>query len=535
MALVSSGNQIALQGTGDTNPSGQTFHLDTTITSASTSCSLIGFTQVSELGDNFYSTETTLSGTIYGFKTAQTTEYSGTARLTRGFDDTNPQVASNSLVKGSGFFDNIDWFGSSPATGFGSWWTTRGVVGVTLGVDENSLGSISTQSYTAGGSVGTLEVHHFGWFDNASSSYPNGTTLNTTAEGNWIMLTLKSTSSSPPDSNDSFYSVIINGQEFLRSDAATISQSSNAAYDSNVSSGTHYYRTWRWDAADVTDSDLSAIGTTGSKTFKLSTGASSTQNTGIAEEFGGADSSNVTFSDYYKGASSGYVNTGTGTTNIPTSGQIAFSDFYGSSYVAPVLTSVEVQPSTIYQLVNGPRGGQYENIMHGFGQASMATYNSTMSISDGYISDTARNGSAQGSIISSPDLTKWGVSSIIGTLSTIVHFSTPFTGTVSNVAMIVTGTGSNSNSGFTTLTATRSGMTTLALNRSDATYYYSSTGTARIWIWSSASAGSSETTLSNYLTGSPSSYTADSTLFPGGDGSSESNTTTTSRTTWTIS
>jgi len=78
-------------------------------------------------------------------------------------------------------------------------------------------------------------------------------------------------------------------------------------------------------------------------------------------------------------------------------------------------------------------------------------------------------------------------------------------------------------------------MTTLALNRTDATYYYGSTGTARIWIWSSSSPGSSEATLSNYQTGTPSSFTTESTLFPGGNGSSNANTTTTSRSTWTIS
>ena len=336
MAIYSSGNQISLQGTGDTNPTGQTFYLDTTITSSSTSCSLVGFTRMQELGESFYNEETTLSGTIYGFKTSQTAEVSGTTRLARGFDDTNPNVTTTGGIQGSGFFANDDWFGDYPVNPFGNeiWWTSAGVVGVTLGVDESGMGSISTQSYTGGGSVGTLEVHHFGWFNNASSNYPNGTTLNTSSEGNWIMLTLKNTSASPPDSDDSFYSVIINGQEFLRSDAATVSQSSNAAYDSNVSSGTHYYRTWRWDAADVTDSDLSAIGTTGSKTFKLSKSASSTLNTGIAEEMGGADSADVKMSDYYK---SGTFHK---TSGIPESGEISFSDFFDKTFTPLYLYSV---------------------------------------------------------------------------------------------------------------------------------------------------------------------------------------------------
>ena len=336
MALVSSGNQILLKGTSDTNPTGQPLYLDTTITSASTSLTVRGFTKTTELGDQFYGLENTLTGTVYGFKTAQTAEFSGTGRLARGFDDTNPQVASNSLIKGSGFFDNVDWFNTSPAFALSNetWWTARGVVGIVLGVDENSLGSITTQSYTGGGSVGTLEVHHFGWFDNASSTYPNGTTgstvgsqvLDTTAEGNWIMFTLKNTSASPPNSDDSFYSVIINGQEFTRASAATTSQSSNASYDSNVSTGTHYYRTWRWDASDVTDSDLTAIGTTGSKSFKITKSANTTLNTGISEEMsGGTDANPIQFSDYYKDGSFH------ATTGIPTSGEIKFSDFYGKT------------------------------------------------------------------------------------------------------------------------------------------------------------------------------------------------------------
>jgi len=214
--------------------------------------------------------------------------------------------------------------------------------------------------------------------------------------------------------------------------------------------------------------------------------------------------------------------------------QMSFSEWYGA---ANVLSSVEIQPATRYAYLTGVRGSTYEHLMHGFGQAAMATYNSTMGTSDGLISDSDRNNAAQGSIINSPNLSKWGVSSTMGTLACIVHFTTGGFAGQSNVAMIVTGTGSNSNSGFTTLTATRSGMTTLALNRTDATYYYGSTGTARIWIWSSLSAGSSETTLTNYLTGTgyPPTYTNESVLFPGGNGSTTANTTTTSRSTWTIS
>ena len=73
---------------------------------------------------------------------------------------------------------------------------------------------------------------------------------------------------------------------------------------------------------------MTSIGTTGNKTFKLTSAATTTLNNGIAEEFGGADSSNVAISDYYKDDL--HVTAG-----IPTSGEIKFSDFLGKSYAAP--------------------------------------------------------------------------------------------------------------------------------------------------------------------------------------------------------
>ena len=497
MAIYSSGNQISLQGTSDTNPTGQTFHLDTTITSASTSCTLVGFTRTTELGDNFYGTENTLSGTIYGFKTAQTSEYSGSARLARGFDDTNPQVATNSAVKGAGFFVNSGWFGSSPHNSFSGevWWTSAGVVGVSLGVDENALGSISTQSYTGGGSVGTLEVHQFGWFNNASSAYPNGTTLNTESEGNWIMLVLKNTSSSPPNSDDSFYSVQINGQEFLRSDAATTTQSSNAAYDSNVSSGTHYYRTWRWDAADVTDSDLTAIGTTGSKTFKLSKSASSTLNTGIAEEMGGADSSNVKMSDYFKGG------TFHKTLGIPEQGnEISFSDFFDKTFTPLYLYQVSYKPdywdrgvnSSVAERFSGwsDRSDWMGNVQYdghrGSGESSDEPTSSEREFPDGVTFCNLSNSGSNKLKFSA--LTANGGYVFTGNLNpfpALYTLSVTYPGNVTSTA---------TNSGWTRLRAWEVGNSgidasnpSITLNRTDATfsetYYSGSNITEILYVW----------------------------------------------------
>ena len=213
---------------------------------------------------------------------------------------------------------------------------------------------------------------------------------------------------------------------------------------------------------------------------------------------------------------------------IPSSGAISLNNFKGHSAPPSVLSSVEVQAAAKYQLISGPRGYSYEAILHGFGQTYNNTYDSTIGGYNSNVTSAVKTDSAQGSIISSPDLTLWGPSSgAIGTLRSITHFSRGATQAIDVVVMIVESTGSNSNAGFTNLVATRSGMTTLTLARSSATYYYSSTNTTRIWLWDDP----------NYATGTPISFTAthDSSLFPGGAGSGSANTTTTSRSTWTVS
>jgi len=213
---------------------------------------------------------------------------------------------------------------------------------------------------------------------------------------------------------------------------------------------------------------------------------------------------------------------------IPSSGAISLNNFKGHSAPPSVLSSVEVQPAAKYSLIAGGRGYSYEGILHGFGQTYTNTYSSTIGSYNSNMASSIKTDSAQGSIISSPDLTVWGPSSgAIGTLRSITHLSRGGSQGIDTIVMIVESTGSNSNAGFTNLVATRSGMTTLTLARSSATYSYSSTNTTRIWVWDDP----------NYTTGTaqPFTYTHDSSLFPGGAGSGSANTTTTSRSTWTVS
>tara|TARA_B100000780_G_scaffold27839_1_gene17628 strand:- start:1359 stop:2105 length:747 start_codon:yes stop_codon:yes gene_type:complete len=207
------------------------------------------------------------------------------------------------------------------------------------------------------------------------------------------------------------------------------------------------------------------------------------------------------------------------------SAAMSFNEWYGASAVT---SAVEVQPAAKYQLISGPRGYSYEAFLHGFGQTYNNTYDSTIGGYNSNVTSAVKTDSAQGSIISSPDLSLWGpASGSFGTLRSITHFSRGATQAIDVVVMIVESTGSNSNAGFTNLVATRSGMTTLTLSRSSATYYYSSSNTTRIWLWDDP----------NYTTGTaqPFTYSHDSSLFPGGAGSGSANTSTSSRTTWTVS
>ena len=453
MAIISSG-QLALQDAG-TNASGDSYYLETNMSSGSTSLTIRVGTRTIENSDMFYGFESTLSGTIYGYKTSQTSN-SGTGRIGRGFDDTNFSVGYSGSVQGSGFLADTDWFDiNGPeyyAGGNEYWYPSRNVSGVHLGSDSAALGSITTDSFT-GGDGNTYEIHHIGWFNNASNIYPNGSVLATQAEGNWLMFTLKGTSTNPPNSDDSFYSIEINGQEYLRSDVTeTTTTNSSASVDSN---GAGYYREWLWAAGQISDSELTSIGTTGSRTFKVKSAASVTLNNGIAEEFGGADSSNVKLSDYYKTPGAGAF--AHNTTGIPTSEEIKFSDFLGKTKV-DIITTIHTTTWTSAYTTGG-----------GYFYAS------------GYISSGAiPNSSMTDTTISSFQSHSNAV------ISSLYNFNNTITFSVKTNGSAKTWT----NSGWTTLKvwtgqSNNSGTPTFTMNRSAATFTVSNNGaTTATAVWS---------------------------------------------------
>lgn len=480
MALVTSGNQLHLQGTSDTNPTTTTqpVLLNQTLTTGLDG--LFQMQQLDEIGDGQFIPVTIIQGDAYGY-------WSG-AFNTGSYVHT--QFSYGSGIGGYRY-NGLSTFGSL------------------------------TNSFTDGG--GTTRVISAIWW-----SVPDASPINVKT----FVFALNGTGISNSDTTFNKIEIITNGGTTV-----TINRS-DLSYDSSENGDTWWYMSGNSSSSQWTT--ISNLGTPSSgtsytiKVYGAST--TTTSNTGIAEEFGGADSADVKMSDYYKGASSGFVNTGTGTANIPTSGNpIAFSDFYGASYVSGIISAVTIQPAVKYDTNTGPRGGQYEFICHGLGAASHSTYSSGLLGYNSPVNTTHLTDSFQGSLVGATHpINNFGVSSAIGILRTITHFTYGPAGTTGAVMLVIGNTGSDSNSGFTNLVATRSGMTTLTLPRSSATYLYQSgdNGT-RIWRWNESQVAA----IANYDTGTPSSQNVDSILFPGGSGTNNSSgsTTTTSRTTWTIS
>lgn len=475
MALVTSGNQLHMQGTSDTNPSTTT---QSTLLNDTWTTGLDGLFQIQqldEIGDGQFIAVTNYQGDAYGF-------WSG--------------------AFSSSYIHSVFGFGAG------------------LGSDRyNGLSTFGSGVSTFSDGGGTTRTISAIWW-----ALPDASPTNKRL----FVFALNGTGISNSDTTFNKIEIITNGGTTV-----TINRS-DLSYDSSENGDTFWYMS---ASSGTNYNNIGSLGTPSSgTTYTIKVygpSVTTTSNTGIAEEFGGADSSDVKMSDYYKGAASGYVNTGTGTANIPTSGSpISFSDFYGASYVSNVLSAVEIQPAAKYELIAGPRGGNYEHILHGLGHQHLETHQTSYTS----MSSTTNNDSAQGSVVGSPNLATFGVSSSFGTLRSMLHGTFGPAGATSFIILIVGQTGSNSNAGFTTLTITRSGMTTLTLTRANADdyNYYTADGGTRLWRWAGSPYGNAST-VNDYDTGSSSSSTSDSLIFPGGSGSGSANTTTTSRSTWTIS
>jgi hypothetical protein len=184
----------------------------------------------------------------------------------------------------------------------------------TFSSEPGNFGSIGATSYLDG-SNNSRSIRAIIFGNPSSSPSPNNTR-------HWVIFVLNGTS--VPNTDNTFKSLKLTGSgttyTFTRSSAHY-----NAA--SNTCS------CWAWEYNSTTSNNgIDSLYTSGTSGFEImGPDVTTTVNNGIAEEFGGADSSNVALSDYYKGDLHD-------TTGIPTSGEIKFSDFLGKTY-APLAVS----------------------------------------------------------------------------------------------------------------------------------------------------------------------------------------------------
>jgi hypothetical protein len=184
--------------------------------------------------------------------------------------------------------------------------------------------------------------------------------------------------------------------------------------------------------------------------------SSTSYNNGIAEEFGGADSSNVHLSHYYKGGS--YHNT----VGIPTSGTLQFSDFYGKSNTAAPSASIYSGSGSIVYTVSS-------------GYVTIATSSLT---------------------VGAPN-----ISSFAGSSNVKVALMSNINGTIYFSVNLSSGSKVFTNSGWTTLkvwkNSTGTGSPALTLNRTSMSFTVSNNGASTAqanWTY-----GASNQSLSSYF------------------------------------
>lgn len=176
---------------------------------------------------------------------------------------------------------------------------------------------------------------------------------------------------SVPNSDATFSKIeIINGGTTV-----TINRT-DLGYDSSENGDTFFFFVGSSGTMNTNITNLGTPSSGTSLTLKVYGAATSTTvNNGIAEEFGGADSSNVALSDYYR-TPGGTLHD---TTGIPTSGQIAFSDFLGKTKV-DISTALTSGTMTSYYFA----GAQYQPAYSGYvASSSQGTWSGSSFTYDG--------------------------------------------------------------------------------------------------------------------------------------------------------
>ena len=327
-------------------------------------------------------------------------------------------------------------------------------------ITAGGIGNRRYQSVSNFGSLGDISYSD----DNGTSRFIQGVMwgLPDASPNQDKIFILGFSGTSVPNSDATFSKIeIINGGTTVTFNRTDLS------YDSNENGDTFFYFV---GTSGTTHNKIVSLGTPSSgtsltlKVYGAST--TTTVNNGIAEEFGGADSSNVTFSDYYRTPGGTLHNT----VGIPTSGEIKFSDFLGK-------TKVDIQSAIMSATItNGTDSGQYH-------------------ASNGFSSTI---GSASGTNLSGTVLGQTGVfmSMIMNTNGVLyLYFNkSGFSGTFSNTGWTTLNVylGQSNNSGSADLTLARTAFT---FTSSSGNAYYTYNG-------SSPSIGSPTSTASGAIFGS---------------------------------
>ena len=293
MTLVSSGNQILLKGTSDTNPTSTVSNELYSQTMTTGNDPLLQMSQLVEVDDGEYVVSSVWDGDMYGFNSS----------------------ASNF----SGSYIHQRWnMNAVLAAGEARRYTST-----------SAYGSLGATTYSDNSSITrTIKILTWGVPDGAPSPNTNNRVF---------CFALSGTSVTNSDNTFEKLEITTNGGTTV-----TINRT-DLAYDSNEAGNSW----WAWNGSTGTMySKVGQLGTPSastSYTVKIISGTTTTTlNTGISEEMsGGTDTDPIEFSDYYKDG------TYHATTGIPTSGEISFSDFYGKTKQSLVTNLAEgTFPST---------------------------------------------------------------------------------------------------------------------------------------------------------------------------------------------
>ncbi len=312
MTLISSG-ALALKDLG-TNPSSSTI-LDTGYNAFSlasdTSFTLNQAYRLyydGEVNAWEYANDVLVDGTAYVYKRQSTSAYHDSGHQTGIYSATGYTADIGTALERTG-----------QATAYSS---QTYVSGIGLNASSSStLGSLTSAAQTFGSPDGnTRTISDFGLCQNTNSN----TGYNQSQDkGNIIwfgLVGLVSNTDTAAFYNMTIYDSSGNGITGLTRSSATY------VYDGNVT-------IWTWH--NVADSSMNYVSQSGITRMILTSASATSFNNGISEEMsGGTDSNPIKMSDYYKGGT--YHNT----PNIPTSGQIEFSDFYGKARVGAGGTSI---------------------------------------------------------------------------------------------------------------------------------------------------------------------------------------------------